>query len=65
MPASVLLFCTHRESPGKQSLRFPCFYFGKQTCILPAFSKFTGAVAMDKSSATDIFAIVENELVKI
>jgi uncharacterized protein len=50
---------------GKQSLRFPCFYFRTSHCILPAFSKFTGAVAMDKSTASAVYAIVENELVKL
>lgn len=50
---------------GRQSLRFPCFYFGRSHCILPAFSKFTGAVAMDKASARAVYAVVENELVKL
>lgn len=50
---------------GKQSLRFPCFYFASDHCILPAFSKFTGAVGMDKGQADAIFAIVENELIKL
>lgn len=67
----VYTFCGHIHPGvivhglGKQSLRFPCFYFGERQCILPAFSKFTGAVAMDKSSANAIYAIVENELVKV
>lgn len=67
----VYSFCGHIHPGvivhglGKQSLRFPCFYFSKQHCILPAFRKFTGAVAMDKSSAEAVYAIVENELVKI
>lgn len=50
---------------GKQSLRFPCFYFTPTHCVLPAFSKFTGAVAMDKAAAQSVVAIVENELVRI
>jgi len=50
---------------GKQSLRFPCFYFSGEHCILPAFSKFTGAVAMDGSRAESIFAIVDQALIKI
>ena len=68
---SVYSFCGHIHPGilvnglGKQSLRFPCFYFGERQCILPAFSKFTGAVAMDKRAAKAVFAIVENELVKI
>lgn len=67
----VYRFCGHIHPGiiinglGKQSLRFPCFYFGENHCILPAFSKFTGAVAMDKSAAKAVYAIVENELVKI
>jgi DNA ligase-associated metallophosphoesterase len=50
---------------GKQSLRFPCFYFAQQYCILPAFSKFTGAVGLNKNEAQSIFAIVENALIKV
>lgn len=71
MPRDVYGFCGHLHPGiivhglGKQSLRFPCFYFGRNHCILPAFSKFTGAVAMDKSSAEAVYAIVENELVRV
>jgi len=67
----VYTFCGHIHPGilvhglGKQSLRFPCFYFDEKQCILPAFSKFTGAVAMDKSLANAVYAIVENELVKL
>ena len=50
---------------GKQSLRFPCFYFAKDHCILPAFSKFTGAVGMEMRSAKKIYAIVENSLIAV
>jgi uncharacterized protein len=50
---------------GKQSLRFPCFYFAADHCVLPAFSKFTGAVGMDQSRASAVFAVVENELIKL
>jgi uncharacterized protein len=50
---------------GRQSLRFPCFYFTDHHCILPAFSKFTGAVSMDVSLAKAVFAVVENSLIEI
>jgi DNA ligase-associated metallophosphoesterase len=69
--AGLYAFCGHIHPGvlihglGKQSLRFPCFYFAKDHCILPAFSKFTGAVGMDQSKAEAIFAIVENELIKL
>jgi DNA ligase-associated metallophosphoesterase len=67
----VYTFCGHIHPGiivhglGKQSLRFPCFYFTERLCILPAFSKFTGAVAMDKYAADAVYAIVENELVSV
>ncbi|MEP7258239.1 MAG: ligase-associated DNA damage response endonuclease PdeM [Flavitalea sp.] len=50
---------------GKQSLRFPCFYFTERYCILPAFSKFTGTVSVRPKEKETAFAIVENSLVRI
>ena len=67
----VYTFCGHIHPGvivhglGKQSLRFPCFYFGDKQCILPAFSMFTGAVALDRNAADAVYAIVQNELVKL
>lgn len=53
------------SGPGRQSLRFPCFYFAPDYCILPAFSKFTGAVAMNRSKSTTVYAIVDQALIKV
>lgn len=50
---------------GKQSLRFPCFYFTDSYCILPAFSRFTGTVSVAPGKKTAAFAIVEQTLVKV
>lgn len=50
---------------GKQSLRFPCFYFGKQYAVLPAFSRFTGAYNIEPKKGDAVFALVENSLMKI
>jgi len=49
---------------GKQSLRFPCFYFTNHHCILPAFSKFTGMATIHPSSSDFVYAIVESSLIK-
>jgi len=43
---------------GKQSLRFPCFYFGEDFAVLPAFSRFTGTAAIDPSPGSKVFAIL-------
>lgn len=43
---------------GKQSLQFPCFYFGGEYAILPAFGRFTGTVSIDPGRESNVFAIL-------
>jgi len=50
---------------GKQNLHFPCFYFTKTTCILPAFSRFSGTATVKKKKDNTIFAIVNQQLIEI
>lgn len=73
--------CDHSEAPytfcghihpgivisglGKQSLRFPCFYFTPRYCILPAFGKFTGLATVQPSRSDVVYAIVEQTLMRI
>lgn len=67
----VFSFCGHIHPGvvvnglGKQSLRFPCFYFTNNHCILPAFSKFTGMATIQPSASDSVYAIVENSLIKL
>jgi DNA ligase-associated metallophosphoesterase len=51
--------------PGKQSLRFPCFYFSGQFAILPAFSRFTGMALIEPKPGEHVFAIVDNKLIPV
>jgi metallophosphoesterase superfamily enzyme len=50
---------------GRQSLRFPCFYFTKKYCVLPAFSRFTGTYRVDAKEDEKVFAIIENDIVPL
>jgi len=50
---------------GKQSLRFPCFYFTKNHCVLPAFSRFTGLALIQPAQNDKIFAVVEDKLIRM
>jgi uncharacterized protein len=50
---------------GKQTLRFPCFYFNHKFAILPAFSRFTGLAAIDIKTSVDVYAIVEKSVIKL
>jgi uncharacterized protein len=50
---------------GRQSLCFPCFYFGEQYAVLPAFSRFTGLAMIRPKDNETVFAIVENKIVQL
>jgi DNA ligase-associated metallophosphoesterase len=50
---------------GKQSLRFPCFYFSMDHCILPAFGTFTGLASVHSNKNDVVYAIVEDTILKI
>lgn len=53
------------KGQGRQSLKFPCFYFAEDHCILPAFSKFTGTYKVKPLKGETVYAITGNELLKI
>ena len=50
---------------GKQSLRFPCFYFGKCYAIIPAFSRFTGLANIKQNKGDNVYAIVNQSVIKL
>lgn len=50
---------------GLQTLKFPCYYFGRESCILPAFSRFTGTFMVKLIKGDTIYAVSGNELLKI
>ncbi|MDP4131088.1 MAG: ligase-associated DNA damage response endonuclease PdeM [Bacteroidota bacterium] len=53
------------QGSGKQSLCFPCFYFGKKYAVLPAFSRFTGIAMINPEAEEQVFAIVNRELIRL
>lgn len=55
----------HIRGMGKQSLRFPCFYFTDDVCIMPAFSQFTGLSPVKPAIHHKVFAIVEKEIFRV
>jgi uncharacterized protein len=48
---------------GKQSITLPCFYFGKQMGLLPAFGSFTGLARINPKKEERIFVIAENKII--
>lgn len=53
------------QGKGKQAVTLPCFYFGEQQGILPAFGSFTGLARIQPKKEDRIFVIAENIVVKI
>lgn len=47
---------------GKQRLRLPCFYFGKNCGILPAFGRFTGLATLQAEEGEAVFVIAEQRI---
>jgi uncharacterized protein len=50
---------------GRQVLRLPCFYFGRNCSILPAFGKFTGLAMLEPEEDEAVFVIAENTVLKV
>lgn len=50
---------------AKQRLKFPCFYFGENYGILPAFSGFTGLQLVKPKENDLVFAITPTKVVKL
>ena len=53
------------KGPGRQKLCFPCFYFAKEYCVLPAFSRFTGTYKVKPAKGETVFAVVENSIIQL
>jgi uncharacterized protein len=49
---------------GRQSLCFPCFYFGEAAAVLPAFAKFSGLAGIQMKKEDSVFAIVKDRVLQ-
>jgi len=50
------------KGKGKQSLRLPCFYFGQDVGIMPAYGTFTGTHVLKPEKGDRVF-VVQKELI--
>jgi DNA ligase-associated metallophosphoesterase len=48
---------------ARQHLTLPCFHFGINQAIIPAFGKFTGKVCVKNIKGDKVFAILKNKVV--
>jgi DNA ligase-associated metallophosphoesterase len=50
---------------GRQRLKLACFFKKKKQLILPAFGEFTGTYVLQPIKEDEVYAIVEDEVVKL
>ena len=50
---------------GKQALTLPCFHFGKDQGILPAFGSFTGFVPISPRKNDRVYVIAEGKILTV
>lgn len=50
---------------GRQSMKLPCFYFGRRRGILPAFGQFTGTHAIEPKPGDRIFTITDSQILAL
>ena len=55
--------CLHGK--GRQILKLPCFYFGSQQAILPAFGKFTGLAILKITTSDKVFAVTPQQIIEV
>jgi len=50
--------------PGRQKESVPCFYFGAQYAVLPAFGGFTGSYVMTPKIGDRIYVIADDQVLE-
>jgi DNA ligase-associated metallophosphoesterase len=58
-PAVVL------RGAGRQRVRLPCFWFGAEVALLPAFGGFTGSGDVSPGSGDRVFVIADGEVIEV
>lgn len=58
-PCAVLI------GPGRQRERLPCFWFGRQVGVLPAFGEFTGCGLVEAEAGDSVWVVTEDEVVPV
>ncbi|MBA3259484.1 MAG: ligase-associated DNA damage response endonuclease PdeM [Gemmatimonadales bacterium] len=51
--------------PGRQRERLPCFLFGDEVAVLPAFGSFTGLGIVEAELGDRLFVVAEDEVVAV
>ncbi len=50
---------------GKQQMRLPCFYFGQNIGLLPAFGSFTGNAVISPKTGDKVYVIANHSIIEV
>ena len=50
---------------GKQASKLPCFWFGRETAVLPAFGEFTGLARVSPVEGDRVWVTVDGSVVSV
>lgn len=50
---------------GRQRLRLPCFWFGAEVCVLPAFGDFTGNADVLPANGDAVFVVADGVVTRV
>ena len=53
------------HAAGDDSLRLPCFWFGRHCGVLPAFGTFTGSAVVFPRRGDQVFVIADDEVLEV
>ncbi len=57
--------CVRLAGRARDSLRLPCFWFGPQVGVLPAFGSFTGMHAVRPEPGDRVFGVADEQVLEV
>ena len=57
--------CVHLSGRAHDHLRLPCFWFGEQVGVLPAFGSFTGMHAVQVEAGDRVFVVADDSVTEL
>ena len=57
--------CAVLTGPASQRERLPCFWFGREVGVLPAFGAFTGSAEIDANDEDQVWVVVDDPVTQV
>lgn len=57
--------CISLRGQGRQHEQLPCFWFGREVGVLPAFGEFTGCAKVQPEGGDRVFVVGDGEVIEV